>query len=145
MLRYAADPQAVGQLLADSRPTGRTQLPTVTLRGIRDQTAFVELANSYQQIREAAGTAGTLVQVYTSEGGHSYLSDPEYRAAMTGLLAWIDQGDKPTPRSVAERCTQEASRPAVTQEGKTSSNTGCHIEPDYQPRPIGSRVPGPRL
>lgn len=145
VLRYAADPQAVGQLLADSRPTGRTQLPTVTLRGIRDQTAFVELANSYQQIREAAGTAGTLVQVYTSEGGHSYLSDPEYRAAMTGLLAWIDQGDKPTPRSVAERCTQEASRPAVTQEGKASSNTGCHIEPDYQPRPIGSRVPGPRL
>lgn len=145
VLRYTADPQAVGQLLADSRPTGRTTLPTVTLRGIRDQTAFVELANSYQQIREAAGTADSLVQAYTSEAGHSYLSDPEYRAAMAGLLDWIDQGDKPTPQKLAERCAQQASRPAVAQEGKSSSNTGCHIEPDYQPQPLSSRVPGPRL
>ena len=88
------------------RSTGRTRLPTLTLRGIHDQTAFVELAHSYQQIREAAGTADQLVQVYTDERGHSYLSDPEYRAALAALLDWLDQGTKPTPTSVAERCEQ---------------------------------------
>lgn len=139
VLRYAADPQAVGQLLADSRPTGRTRLPTVTIRGINDPTAFVELARSYQRIREAAGTAGELVQLYTAESGHSYLSDPEYRAAMAALLAWIDQGDKPTPQTVVARCAQEASKPAVSK----GSNRGCHIQPDYQPKALESRVPGP--
>lgn len=140
VLRYTADPQAVGQLLADSRPTGRTQLPTVTIRGIKDPTAFVELAHSYQQIREAAGTAGQLVQVYTNERGHSYLSDPEYRAAMAALLGWIDQGDKPSPQTIAERCTAEASKPPVAK----GSNTGCHIQVDYQPQALETRVPRPQ-
>lgn len=137
--RYAADPQAVGQLLADSRPSGRTRLPTLTLRGIYDQTAFVELAHSYQQIREAAGTADQLVQVYTKERGHSYLSDPEYRAALAALLDWVDQGAKPTPNSLAERCEQAQALPEVAPE----SNRGCHIEPGYQPQPLAARVPGP--
>ena len=137
--RYAADPQAVEQLLADSRPAGSTNLPTLTIRGINDPTAFVELARSYQRIREAAGTAGELVQLYTAESGHSYLSDPEYRAAMAALLAWIDQGDKPTPQTVVARCAQEASKPAVSK----GSNRGCHIQPDYQPKALESRVPGP--
>ena len=139
VLRYAADPQAVGQLLADSRPTGRTRLPTVTIRGINDPTAFVELARSYQRIRKAAGTAGELVQLYTAESGHSYLSDPEYRAAMAALLAWIDQGDKPTPQTVLARCAQVANKPAVSK----GSNSGCHIQPDYQPKALENRVPGP--
>lgn len=140
VLRYTADPQAVGQLLADSRPTGRTRLPTLTIRGIHDPTAFVELARSYQRIREAAGTAGQLVQLYTAEAGHSYLSDPEYRAAMAALLAWIDQGDKPTPQVVLARCEQEAHKPPVSK----SSNSGCHIQPDYQPKTLESRVPEPK-
>ena len=141
VLRYTADPQAVGQLLADSRPTGRTTLPTLTLRAIHDPTAFVELARSYQQIRQAAGTANALVQVYTDEHSHSYLSDPEYRAAMAALLAWVDQGDQPTPQTVAERCAKDAALPAVAK----ASNTGCHIVPGYQPQPLEGRVPGPRL
>lgn len=139
--RYAADPQAVDRLLADSRPTGRTSLPTVTIRGINDPTAFVELARSYERIREAAGTAGQLVQFYTGESGHSYLSDPEYRAAMAALLAWIDRGDKPMPQAVVARCAQEASKSPVSR----GSNSGCHIQPDYQPKPLESRVPGPKL
>ena len=137
--RYSADPQAVGQLLADSRPTGRTRLPTLTLRGIHDQTAFVELAHSYQQIREAAGTADQLVQVYTDERGHSYLSDPEYRAALAALLDWLDQGTKPTPTSVAERCEQAQALPEVAPD----SNRACHIRPGYQPQPLAARMPGP--
>ena len=140
VLRYSADPQAVGQLLADSRPTGRTQLPTVTLRGIGDPTAFVELAHSYQQIREAAGTADTLVQAYTSERGHSYLSDPEYRAAMAALLDWVDKGTKPTPQAMADRCQRAATLPPVAK----GSNTGCHIDTAYQPPALETRVPQPR-
>ena len=140
VLRYTADPQAVGQLLADSRPTGRTLLPTLTIRGINDPTAFVELATTYQQIREAAGTAGQLVQLYTSERGHSYLSDPEYRAAMAALLAWVDKGEKPTPESIAQGCNAEASKPPVAK----GSNSGCHIQPSYQPQALEARVPGRR-
>ena len=123
----AADPQAQGALAADSRPTGRTRLPTLTLHAIHDPTAFVELEDSYRAIRAAAGTDDRLVQTFSDEREHSYLSDVEYLALFAELLDWIDHGRKPTPRSVAQRC--EAQGP------------GCHFQPGYQPAALETRVP----
>jgi len=127
--RYAADPQAQGALAADSRPTGRTRLPTLTLHAIHDPTAFVELEDSYRAIRAAAGTGDQLVQTFSDEREHSYLSDAEYLALFAELLDWIDHGRKPTPRSVAQRC--EAQGPGA----------GCHFQPGYQPAALETRVP----
>ena len=138
VLRYAADPQAQGALAADSRTTGRTRLPTLTLHAIDDPTAFVELEGLYRAQREAAGTADQLVQVFSSEHEHSYLSDTEYVALFDQLLAWIDNGAKPTPQTVAQRC--DALKARYDGDGKN----GCHLRPDYQPQPLEARVPARR-
>ncbi|OUM01406.1 alpha/beta hydrolase [Variovorax sp. JS1663] len=133
--RYAADPQAQGALAVDSLPTGRTRLPTLTLHAIHDPTAFVELESAYRAIRENAGTADRLVQTFSDESEHSYLSDPQYPALFAALLDWIDKGEKPTPASVAARCS--AFEPDFGEGGKSR----CRIQPGYQPPPLASRVP----
>lgn len=133
--RYAADPQAQGALAADSRPTGRTALPTVSLHAIDDPTAFVELESAYRRIRDAAGTGDLLVQSFSAEREHSYLSDPEYPALFDALLDWIDKGEKPTPEGLAARCAEL--RPRYDSDGKN----GCHIRPEWQPPALESRVP----
>lgn len=135
VLRYAADPQAQGALAADSQPTGRTSLPTVGLHAIDDPTAFVELENAYRRIRDAAGTGGHLVQSFSAEREHSYLSDSEYPALFAALLDWIDKGEKPTPQSLAQRCA--SLMPRYDTDGKN----GCHIQPEWQPPALESRVP----
>jgi len=135
VLRYAADPQAKGALAADSQPTGRTALPTLALHAIDDPTAFVELENAYRRIRDAAGTGSQLVQSFSAEREHSYLSDSEYPALFTALLDWIDKGEKPTPQSLAQRCASVAPR------YDTDGKNGCHIKPDWQPPALESRVP----
>jgi len=135
VLRYAADPQAKGALAADSQPTGRTSLPTVGLHAIDDPTAFVELENAYRRIRDAAGTGSLLVQSFSSEREHSYLSDSEYLALFAALLDWIDKGEKPTPESLAQRCR------ALMPRYDTDGRNGCHIQPQWQPPALESRVP----
>ncbi len=135
VLRYAADPQAKGALAADSQPTGRTSLPTVGLHAIDDPTAFVELESSYRRIRDAAGTGSLLVQSFSSEREHSYLSDSEYPALFAALLDWIDKGEKPTPEGLAQRCR------ALMPRFDTDGRNGCHIQPQWQPPALESRVP----
>jgi len=133
--RYAADPQAQGALAVDSRPAGRTRLPTLTLHAMDDPTAFVELEGVYRAQREAGGTADQLVQVFADEHEHSYLSDTEYVAVFDAMLAWIDNGEKPTPQALARRC--ETLQPRWNTDGKN----GCHIRPDWRPQPLAARVP----
>lgn len=135
VLRYAADPQAMGALAADSQPTGRTSLPTVSLHAIDDPTAFVELDNAYRRIRDAAGTGDKLVQSFSTEHEHSYLSDSEYPALFAALLDWIDKGEKPSAQSIAQRCA--TLKPRFDTDGKN----GCHFDPGWEPRPLETRVP----
>lgn len=131
VLRYEADPQAIGALADDSRPTGRLRLPVLTLHAIHDPTAFVELESTYRDIVQSAGASDRLVQTFSDESEHSYLSDAEYPALMTSLLDWIDRGEKPTPQKVARLCTQY----------EAGFGAGCHLKPDYLSPPLAARVP----
>jgi alpha-beta hydrolase superfamily lysophospholipase len=135
VLRYAADPQAKGALAADSQPTGRTALPTLSLHAIDDPTAFVELESAYRRIRDAAGTGDLLVQSFSAEREHSYLAESQYPALFDALLDWIDKGDKPTPERLAARCAAHMAR------YDTDGKNGCHIQPAWQVPALESRVP----
>jgi hypothetical protein len=128
---YQADPQAVGALAGDSRPTGGLRLPVLTLHAIHDPTAFVELENAYREIVDSAGASQWLVQTFADEAEHSYPSDAEYPALMQALRDWIERGERPTPQKAAQPCTQM--EPAL---GK-----GCHLWPDYRSPPLATRVP----
>ncbi|MBX3586854.1 MAG: hypothetical protein KF796_09415 [Ramlibacter sp.] len=131
VLRYQADPQAVTQLAADSEPQGRINMPVLTLHAIDDPTAFVELESAYRTIIDQAGTSANLVQTFSDEHEHSFLSDPQYPALFTALLDWIDNGNKPTPQKVLELCKGYEAAYGDT----------CKLQPSYQPPPLATRVP----
>ena len=130
VLRYKADPQALARFAQDTDPTGRIAVPVLTVKGVDDPTAFVELDAYFKGTMERAGSGARLVQTFTQHNTHSYLSDPTYPTLMTALLRWVDEGVKPTPDSIAQQC------PAYeAQFGK-----GCAFLPAYVPKPLNSRV-----
>lgn len=128
--RYAADPVALKAFADDTDPSGRIPVPVLTVHATGDPTAFVELEHEFQRTMAAAGRADALVQVFTSDREHSYLSDPVYPAAIEALLRWADGGAKPTPQALADRC----------QALQSSWGHGCRMLPDYRPLPLDSRV-----
>jgi hypothetical protein len=129
--RYAADPAAVAALAADADLGGDIRVPVLTVHAIHDPTAMVELQDSFGRTMAAAGHADTLVQTYTSDREHSYLSDPTYAALMQALSAWVTDGTKPTPEGIAAGC--EKARAVL---GAT-----CRFEPGYRPAALETRVP----
>jgi hypothetical protein len=54
-----------------------------------------------------------------------------YPPLFEALLRWIEQGEKPSPRSIATRCAEL--RPTAAAE--------CKFVVDYAPRPLASRIP----
>jgi alpha-beta hydrolase superfamily lysophospholipase len=128
--RYRSDPEAVAWLANDSDFTGRVSIPTLTVHAIGDPTVFVENQSVYRAIRERAGSADLLVQTYTDESEHSFLSTPQYPALMQALLDWIDDGRRPTPHAIAARCEAFRARYGAT----------CRFRPDWTPPPFEARV-----
>ena len=80
---------------------------------------------------DEAGSGANLVQTWTRESEHSYLSAPEYAAMLDALMGWVDHGKKPTAQTVAALC-DELGRDYYG---------GCHFDVDYHPRPLEARVP----
>ncbi|MBV7429706.1 MULTISPECIES: hypothetical protein [unclassified Acidovorax] len=130
VLRYRADPAAVARFAQDTDLGGRIPVPVLTVKGVEDPTAFVELDAAFKATMEQGGSAARLVQTFTQHNTHSYLSDPTYPALMTALLRWVDEGVKPTPEGIAAQC------PAFeAQFGK-----GCAFLPAYLPAALNTRV-----
>lgn len=130
VLRYRADPRAVALLHADTDLDGGVALPVLTVHAIDDPTAFVELESAFRDTMRRSGNAERLVQTYTSDHTHSYLSDPVYATLFAALLQWIDHGDKPSPAGIARRCA----------DFEAQFGSGCRFVPDYQPQPLASRM-----
>lgn len=129
--RYATDPQAVAAFAADTDPNGRIPVPVLSVHGIGDATAFVELDHAFAETMRRAGTADHLVQTFTAHSDHSYLADPVYATLLAALERWVQQGVKPTPATVAADCkTREAS----------FNGTACEFRPEFRPAPLDTRV-----
>ena len=131
VLRYKADAKAVATLSADADLGGRIPVPVLTVHAIHDPTAMVELQESFGRTMAAAGRGDALVQTFTGDRDHSYLSDPTYAALMEALTTWATQGKKPTPESVAAGC----------EKAKEKLGQTCRFEPKYQVKSIETRVP----
>lgn len=128
--RYRTDPQARAAFAADTDPGGRIPVPVLQAHAIHDPTAFVEMAHTFAQTMAAAGAGSRLVQVFTDEKQHSYWNDTDYVALMEQLLKWVEQGQRPTPATVLQAC----------QRLQPQFGPGCRFVPDYQPRPLASRI-----
>lgn len=130
VLRYRADPGAFARFAQDTDPTGRIPVPVLTVKGVDDPTAFVELDAQFKATMEQGGSAARLVQTFTQHNTHSYLSDPTYPALLAALLRWVDTGDKPTPEGIARQC------PGM----EAAFGKGCAFLPGYVPAPLTGRV-----
>jgi len=128
--RYAPDAQAVAKLAADTDPQGRISMPVVSVRGVNDPIAFVELDSVFRAQVARQGRSQWLVQNYADYADHSYLSDAEYPAAMDALLNWIERGERPTPQSIAARCPASQAKFGGT----------CKFLPDYRAAELDERV-----
>ncbi len=131
VLRYGADPTAYQRFAADTDPTGRIPVPVLSVKWIGDPTAFVELDAYFKTVMQQGGSGDRLVQTFTDSGTHSYISGPTYPTLMTALLAWVEQGAKPTPSGIAAAC------PA----NEAAFGTGCSFNAAYQPPALETRVP----
>ena len=81
----------------------RIDVPVLSVHGLNDPTVFVEVDSVFQATMHKAGTAQHLVQTFTDDNQHSYLSDPVYATLVEALLLWVGQGAKPTPARIAAR------------------------------------------
>lgn len=131
--RYRAEPEAVSALAADTDLQGQIAVPVLTVHGIHDPVAFVELESFFHDTMVRGGSADRLLQTFTSDSNHSYQSDANYVAAMGALVDWIDSGNKPSAASVAARCLalSEIFDPVKA----------CRFQPEFKPRPLAARVP----
>lgn len=129
VLRYAADPAAQARFAADTDPSGDIRVPVLTVHGIDDATAFVEMDHFFAQTMAKAGRGANLVQTFVRSREHSYLGDATYPPLFDALLAWVDRGEKPTPASVAARCEAGSARWGA-----------CAFDPGFTPKPLDSRV-----
>jgi hypothetical protein len=118
--RYAPDPKALARFSEDTDPTGRIPVPVLTVHGIHDPTAFVEMQHTFAQTMAAAGRADSLVQTFTNE--HSYLSDATYVALLDALRS------RPAPSPRRRRWPKAAPRPGRHSRPSAAScrTTGRH-------------------
>ncbi|MFM2341293.1 MAG: hypothetical protein RLZZ592_946 [Pseudomonadota bacterium] len=131
--RLTPDPAARAELARDGDPTGGLLVPTLTLHGIDDPTAFVEMESHFRSTVDEAGAAEMLTQAYTRDSDHEYLSDAAYVSAIDALLAWSAGGPRPQAADLDRRCR------ALPARWKPAS--ACRFEVDYQPAPLEARVP----
>jgi pimeloyl-ACP methyl ester carboxylesterase len=128
--RFQADPAAVARFAADTDHRGRFAAPVLTAHGIADATVFVEGSDTLRQRMVAAGRGDRLVQTFVDSSQHSYWGDAMYPPLFEALLTWVDQGRKPSPAGIAERCRQlQSAQPA-----------DCRFLPAYTPQPLATRV-----
>jgi hypothetical protein len=128
--RYAANPSARRDLRFDSDLTGSVSIPVLSLHALDDPTAFVEHESAYRATLQGAGSAGHLVQAFTSEAEHSALSDSEYATAIDALRGWVRDGVRPTRSSLAAAC------PVFD----AAYDEGCYFDTTTEPGSYFSRV-----
>lgn len=130
VLRFKADPQAVARFAADVDHQGRFAVPVISAHAINDSTVFVEGQDTLRQRMVAAGNGARLVQAFVDSREHSYWGDAMYPPLFEALLRWVENGEKPSPQSIAARCA--ALQAAAPQQ--------CLYRPDYAARPLASRI-----
>jgi len=131
VLRYRADPAAYRKFAEDTDPAGKIPVPVLSVKWISDPTAFVELDARFRTLMEQGGSGARLVQTFTRQGTHSYISDPTYPTLMTALMQWVDSGTKPTAAGIAQACAGNEAR----------FGAGCSFDAGYAPAALQTRVP----
>lgn len=130
VLRYKANPAAYQTFATDTDPVGKIPVPVLSTKWISDPTAFVELDSRFREVMDEGGSGGRMVQTFTTNGTHSFISDPTYPTLMDALLQWVNTGTKPTPASIASACIGM----------EATYGKGCSFDAGYTSPALSTRV-----
>lgn len=130
VMRIAPDPEAVKLLAADSDPTGKFDIPVITMHQVRDTTVFVEQQHEYRRIVGAAGNGERLLQTFVDDNQHSKTGPPHYPAILNALQGWIETGAKPSIEAILQNC----------ETAKIKYAGECRFLPGFQPKPWYDRI-----
>jgi pimeloyl-ACP methyl ester carboxylesterase len=90
--RTKADPPAVRRILSTSVPTGRVQMPVLSLHTTADVPVPVQHENAYRDAVTRAGRAGLLRQAYIARQGHCNFTPAELVAGIHALEHRVETG-----------------------------------------------------
>ncbi|MGL4728470.1 MAG: hypothetical protein ACRCWO_06915 [Bosea sp. (in: a-proteobacteria)] len=128
--RVTADPEAVKALANDSDPTGKFDIPVITMHQVRDTIVFVEQQHEYRRIIEGAGNGARLFPTFVDDHEHSKTSPPHYPAILNALQNWIETRDRPSIEAVVLKC----------ESAKTKHGGECRFLPSFAPKPWPERA-----
>ena len=128
--RFNAEASTATMLSTTDDPTGRMNVPVVTLHAIDDPRAFVENQAAYRATVAKAGTVGSLFQAFTNQGAHCMFTTAEQLGTLQVLLDWIETRTPPTQASLASACEKY----------RTEFGTSCRFNATYQPAGLDTRL-----
>ena len=128
--RYSAEGPTATMLATADDPTGRLNVPVVTLHAIDDPRAFVENQAAYRATVAKAGSVASLFQAFTNLGGHCTFTTAEQLGTLQVLLDWIETKTPPTQASLASACEKY----------RTEFGTSCRFNATYQPAALDTRL-----
>lgn len=93
--RFWGHPAAMNFMLQEYQPTGKLQIPMVTLDNLYDPVAPGFHRDTYEALLTETGAAHLLSRITVDEYGHCPASPAETVAAVQKLAAWVETGVKP--------------------------------------------------
>jgi hypothetical protein len=99
--RYTADPSALNYLEHNYEPTGRLQIPVLTLHTTRDPGVPIFHEALYAGKVAEAGSSDFLVQRSIDRWGHCTFTPAETFQAFGDLVTWVNTGIKPSATAAA--------------------------------------------
>jgi len=98
--RYESDRGAVEYLLKHYEPTGEIKHPILAMHGTGDTLVPVEQTHRYKELLEKKGNGHLFVLKVIDRPGHVTFVPEEYERAFKELVAWVEEGVKPTPGDI---------------------------------------------
>jgi pimeloyl-ACP methyl ester carboxylesterase len=128
--RYSAEGPTATMLATADDPTGRINVPVVTLHAVDDPRAFVENQAAYRATVTKAGALDKLFQAFTNQGMHCTFTTAEQLGTLQVLLDWIETKTPPTQATLASACEKY----------RTEFGTSCRFNASYQPAALDTRL-----
>lgn len=95
--RFAGDPKAMEYVKAWVTIDAHIEDPVLAVHTLVDQLIPTRSPKYYETLTELAGTRDKYVQLWVDRVGHCAFSPEETAEALRMLVAWIEDGAKPTP------------------------------------------------
>jgi pimeloyl-ACP methyl ester carboxylesterase len=94
--RYEADPKALAYVRANYATTGQLTRPALAIHTTIDPTVPPESGNGYGLKASEAGNGALFQQQFVQRNGHCSITAAETLKGFDELLAWVNEGKRPT-------------------------------------------------